>query len=109
MLSWATTGAGNKFCRKKRSIGFMSNLCHSREVYFISGYRLNIADRIFPVLPLLVSELLTFNVNCLLNDDSREAGEIIGVVLERKVTPKIQHYDETVLSSLPNFFIQTAG
>ena len=44
---------------------------------FHSQYRLKIADRIFLVLPLLVSELLTFNVNCSLNDDSCEAGEIL--------------------------------
>ena len=71
--------------------------------------RLNIADRIFPVLPLLVSELLTFNVNCSLNDVSHEAGEILGVLLERNVISKIQNYDETVLPSLANVFIQTAG
>ena len=66
-----------------------------------SEYKLNIADRIFAVLPLLVSELLTFNVNCLLDDDSYEFGEILGVILESS-------YDETVLPSLPNVFIQTA-
>ena len=53
---------------------------------------MNIVDRIFPVLPLLVSELLTFNVSCLLNDYSYKAGEIIGVVLEGNVISKIQNY-----------------
>ena len=56
---------------------FNCSLCAN----FISGYKLNIAHRIFPVLPLLVSELLTFNVNRSLNDDSNEAGEILGVLL----------------------------
>ena len=55
-------------------------------------------------MPLLVSELLTFNVNCLLNDDSYETGEILRVVLERNVISKIQNYDDTVLSSLPYAF-----
>ena len=67
---------------------------------------MNIADRIFPVLPLLVSERLTFNVNCLLNDDpdddSYEAREILGVLSEKNVISKIQNYDESVLPSLPN-------
>ena len=50
-------------------------------------------DRIFTVLPLLVLELLTFNVYyCLLNDDSYEVGEILGVRLERNVISKIQNY-----------------
>ena len=70
---------------------------------------MNIVDRIFPVLPLFVSELLTSNVNCFLTDDSYEAGEILGVLLERNVVSKIQNYNETVLLSLPNVFIQTAG
>ena len=50
------------------------------------------ADRIFRVLPLLVSKLLTFNVNCSLNDDSCEDGEILWVLLERNVLSKIQNY-----------------
>ena len=60
-------------------------------------------------MPLLVSELLTFNVNCLLNDDPYKAGEILGILLERNVISKIQNYDDTVLPSLPDVFIQTAG
>ena len=40
-------------------------------------------------------------------DDSYEAGEILGVLLERNVISKIQNYDETVLPSLPSVFIQT--
>ena len=51
---------------------------------------MNIADRIFPVLPLLVSELSTFNVNYLLNDDSYRAGEILGVLLERNLYLKFK-------------------
>ena len=66
-------------------------------------------DRIFAVMPLLVTELLTFNVICSLNNDSYEVIEILGVLLERNVTSKIQNYDETVLPSLLNVFIQTAG
>ena len=76
---------------------------------FTSEYKLHTEDRIFQVLPLFVSELLTFNVNHLLNDDSYEAGEILGVLLERNVMSKIQNYDETVISSLYDVFIQTAG
>ena len=45
-------------------------------------------DRIFAVLPLLVSELLTVNVNCLLNDDSYEVGEILAVLLKLKIMMK---------------------
>ena len=46
----------------------MQSLCQLF-VPITSEYKLNIADRIFLVLSLLVSELLTFNINCLLNDD----------------------------------------
>ena len=35
-------------------------------------------------------------------------GEILGVLLERNVIPKIQHYVEIVLLSLLDVFIQTA-
>ena len=69
----------------------------------------NTVDRIFPVLPLLISELFTFNINRLLNDDAYEAEEILGVVLERNVIPKVQNNVETVLLSLPDVFIQTSG
>ena len=83
---------------------FKCSLCAS----FTSEYKLNIADRIFPVLPLLVSEVLTFNVNCLLKDDPDddfyEDREILGILLEKNVISKIQNYDETVLPSLPNVF-----
>ena len=44
----------------------------------------------FPVLPLLVSELLTFNVNCLLNDDSYDAGAILGVLWKEMLCLKFK-------------------
>ena len=75
---------------------FNCSLCAN----FTSEYKLNIAERIFAVQPLLVSELLTFNVNCLLNNDSYKVGEILGVLLKRNVISKIQNYDETVLPSI---------
>ena len=65
---------------------FNCSLCAN----FTSEYKLNIADRIFPFLPLLVSELLTFHVNCLLNDDSYEAGEILGVLLKEMLYLKFK-------------------
>ena len=77
-------------------------------VNFTSESKLNTADRIFPLLRLLVSELLTFNVNRLLNNGSYEAREILGVLLERNVIPKIQNNVEIVLLSLPDVFIQAA-
>ena len=64
--------------------------------------KLNIARRIFPVLPLLDSELLSFNVNRLLNDDSYEAGEILGILLERNVIPEIQNNVENVIPEIQN-------
>ena len=60
-------------------------------------------------MPLFVSELLTFIVNRLLNDDSYKAGEFFGVLLERNVIPEIQNNVETVLLSFADVFIQTAG
>ena len=48
-------------------------------------------------------------MNRLLNDDSYEAGEILSVLLERNVIPKIQNNVETVFLSLLDVFIQIAG
>ena len=77
---------------------------------FTSEFKLSMAHSIFSVLPPFVSELLTFNADSLLNDDSDdEVGEILGVLLEKNVIPKIQNYVETVVPSLPDVFTQTAA
>ena len=59
-------------------------------------------------MPLLVSELLTFNVYRLLDDDSHQVGEILGLVLERIVIPEIQNNIATVFR-ITDVFIQIAG
>ena len=74
---------------------------------FTSESKLDIADGMFPVFPLLVWKVLIFNINRLLNDDSHEAGEILGVLLEEMLYLKFKNV-ETVLLSLPHDFIPTA-
>ena len=59
------------------------------------------ADRISAVLPLLISELFepdieTFIVTHVLEDDTYQLGEILGVRLERNSIAKITDYVEFV-------------
>ena len=74
---------------------------------FVSKRQSKMADRISAVLPLLISELFepdieTFIVTHVLEDDTYELGEILGVRLERNSIAKITDYVEFVLPALPD-------
>ena len=74
-------------------------------VNFISEYRQDLPSS----ASACFIELLTYIVNCLLNDVT-EVGEVLGVRLDRNVQiPKIQNHVETVFPFFLDVFIQAAG
>ena len=75
-------------------------------------FRIHIERRGYDLIPSFASacftELLTFIVNRLLNNDTSWRNS--GIRFERNVVPKIQNYVETVFPiSLPDVYPQTAG
>ena len=68
-----------------------------------TNFNLQDFERPFKLNQLVLALQFSFN------DDSDEVGEILGVLLEKNVIPKILNYVETVIPSLPAVFIQTGG